>query len=276
MSIAATRTAPLPEPSPETLPGLWRRSQIAWPDGRRDETSWVNWLQGPGLYIDLRQPAGRPDFAHVASLADLTLPDMDWLARQEGFAGELVHEDGWFEWRRDIDFQPEAIYSDRGRLWIEGDAMVEEGADIPYIEHWHREPVAARPCWAMRLRNHGSGRKGALIRLGNLFMYARERDLLPPPHLHLRDCVAGAATLDAARALLDCEISQGAVTSAGWIVQRSSLPFREGKPLAPVPGPTTLATADTDRGGGATVRHWEITDQRGAPCFDAAANEDPS
>jgi len=276
MSIAATMTAPLLEPALETLPGLWRRSLIVWPDGRRDETSWVNWLQGPGLYLDLRQPEARPDFAGVASLADLTSDRMDWLARQEGFAGELVHENGWFEWRRDIDFQPEAIYSDRGRLRIEGDAMVEEGADIPYIEQWHREPVATRPCWAMRLRDRESRRKGALIRLGNLFMYARERNVLPPPHLHLRDCVAGAATLDAARDLLDCEISQGAVTRAGWIVCRSSLPFREGRPLAPVLGPTKLATADTARGGGAMMRHWEITDLRGTPDFDVAANEDPS
>jgi hypothetical protein len=276
MSITATIARPLPEPALETLTGLWRRSLIVWPDGRRDDTSRVNWLQGPGLYLDLRQPVGRPDFAHATSLADLTPRDMDWLARQEGFAGELVHEDGWFEWRRDIDFQPEAIYSDRGRLRVEGDVMIEEGADIPYIEHWHREPIAAEPCWATRLRDRESGRVGALIRLGNLFMYARQRAAVPPPHLHLRDCVAGAATLDEARALVDCEISQGAVTSAGWIVQRSSLPFREGKSLAPVLGGATLATADTDRAGHATARHWEIADLRGTPVFDVVAREDLS
>jgi len=276
MSTAEPLLKPTAEPALETLTGLWRRSLIQWPDGRRDVTSWVNWLQGPGLYLDLRQPAGRPDFAHVASLADLTLRDMDWLARQEGFAGELIHEDGWFEWRRDIDFQPEAIYSDRGRLWIEDGVMIEQGADIPYIEHWHREPGDARPAWAMRLRDRDSGRKASLIRLGHLFMYARERSVVPPPHLHLRECVAGAATLDEARALVDCEISQGVVTSAGWILQRSTLPFREGKPLAPVLGGATLATADTDADGRATARHWEIADLRGRPVFDAAPNEDPS
>ncbi|MEX0840045.1 MAG: hypothetical protein WD034_10955 [Parvibaculum sp.] len=268
MSIAASLVRPLPEPRLDNLTGLWRRSLILWPDGRRDDTSWVNWLQGPGLYLDLRQPAGRPDFAHVASLADLTPRDMGWLARQEGFAGELVHEGGWFEWRRDIDFQPEAIYSDRGRLRVEGDVMIEEGADIPYIEHWHREPIAAEPCWAMRLRDRDGGRKAALIRLGHLFMYARDRVAMPPPHLHLRDCVARAATLDEARALVDCEISQGIVTSAGWIVQRSSLPFREGKTLAPVFGGATLATADTDADGRVMARHWEVIDLRGTPVFE--------
>ena len=272
MSTAEPLLKPAAEPSLESLTGLWRRSLILWPDGRRDETSWVNWLQGPGLYLDLRQPEHRPDFSHAASLSDLAPGDLDWLARQEGFAGELIYEDGWFEWRRDIDFQPEAIYSDRGRLRLEDGVMVEQGADIPYIEHWHREPVEARPAWAMRLGDRETGQKAALIRLGPLFMYARERSAVPPPHLHLRDCVAGAATLDAARALVDCEVSQGAVTSAGWIVQRSTLPFREGKPLTPVLGHMTLATADTGPGGRAMTRHWEIADLRGTPAFDVATN----
>lgn len=276
MATAEPLLKPAAEPSLESLTGLWRRSLILWPDGRRDETSWVNWLQGPGLYLDLRQPETRPDFSHAASLGDLAPRDLDWLARQEGFAGELIYQDGWFEWRRDIDFQPEAIYSDRGRLRLEDGVMVEQGADIPYIEHWHRELVAAQPSWAMRLRDRETGQKAALIRLGDLFMYARERAAVPPPHLHLRDCVAGAATLDEARALVDCEISQGVVTRAGWILQRSTLPFREGRPLAPALGGATLATADTDAEGRATVRHWEIADLRGRPVFDATPNEELS
>ena len=65
--MSAALDATLPEPSLETMPGLWRRSLIAWPDGRRDTTSFVNWLQGPGLYLDLRQPEGRPDFSGMSS-----------------------------------------------------------------------------------------------------------------------------------------------------------------------------------------------------------------
>lgn len=273
MSIAASFSRSLDEPSLETLPGLWSRSLIAWPDGRRDTTTWVNWLQGPGLYLDLRQPDARPDLSAATSLSALDPAAMDWLARQEGFAGELVHEHGWFEWRRDIDFQPEAVYSDQGRLWIEDGVMVEEGKDIPYIEHWHRDPAGAGPCWGMRLRDRDTGQRGALLRMGSLFMYARERGCTVPGGLSLADCVAGAPDIASAQAFLDCEISQGAVTSAGWILQRSSLPFREGKSLSPVLGGATLQTADTDRDGRPTARFWEITDLRGEPFLDAMPKE---
>jgi hypothetical protein len=37
------------------LPGVWRRSLLAWPDGTRDTTTTVLWVQGPTLYADLRQ-----------------------------------------------------------------------------------------------------------------------------------------------------------------------------------------------------------------------------
>jgi hypothetical protein len=55
-------------PELTALRGLWTRSLIAWPDGRRDTTTSVRWLQGPEIYIDLRQPANRPDFSGVGAL----------------------------------------------------------------------------------------------------------------------------------------------------------------------------------------------------------------
>ena len=269
-SLAAPQS--LSEPSLETMPGLWRRSLLAWPDGRRDTTSFVNWLQGPGLYLDLRQPEGRPDFTGQNSLSALTPETMMWLAAQEGFAGELVEEDGWFEWRRDIDFQPKAIYSDIGRLWIEGDVMVEEGKDIPYIEHWHREPIGSMPLWAARLEDRETGQKGAIARMGSLFMIARERYCAVPEGLTLAECVAGAADMARAQEFLDCEISQGAVTSTGWFVQRSSLPFREGKSLAPARTGDLFEMQDQDRAGKPFTRRWEITDLRGEPLLDVLTN----
>lgn len=269
-SLAAPQS--LSEPSLETMPGLWRRSLLAWPDGRRDTTSFVNWLQGPGLYLDLRQPEGRPDFTGQNSLSALTPETMMWLATQEGFAGELVEEDGWFEWRRDIDFQPKAIYSDIGRLWIEGDVMVEEGKDIPYIEHWHREPIGSMPLWAARLEDRETGQKGAIARMGSLFMIARERYCAVPEGLTLAECVAGAPDMARAQEFLDCEISQGAVTSRGWFVQRSSLPFREGKSLALARMGDLFEMQDQDRAGKPFTRRWEITDLRGEPLLDVLTN----
>lgn len=270
MNMPGLAPSRLSDPSLGSLPGLWRRSLIAWPDGREDRTTFVNWLQGPGLYLDLRQPEGAPAFSGVTCLSDLKPVHMEWLARQEGFAGELVHEDGWFEWRRDIDFQPQAVYSDMGRLWVEDDVMIEEGKDIPYIEHWHREPLAGGMVWGARLEDRETGAKGAILRYGHLFMFARERLAATPAHHSLSECVAGARDLAQAREFLDCEIAQGAVTSAGWIIQRSTLPFREGKTLSPALTGDLLETDDLDTKGKPLTRHWEITDIRGEPFLDAA------
>src|SRR5664279_1626421 len=102
-------------PSIAELRGLWRRSMIAWPDGTRDTTN-VRWLQGLRSYIDLRQPMPVPDFPGVRSLADLSIDDCAWLAKQQGFAGHLGFDGGCFEWQRSIDFQPRKLHADAGSL----------------------------------------------------------------------------------------------------------------------------------------------------------------
>lgn len=255
------------EPTIETLAGLWRRSLIEWPDGRRDTESWVNWMQGPSFYLDLRQSSAKPDFHGVNGLRQLDAAQVEWLAAQEGFAGELHHDGTYFEWRREIDFQPEAVYSDQGKLWFADGMMIEEGKDIPYIEHWIREPMELQPICAMRLADHTDGRRGFILRVGALFMYARARGFEIPAGRNLRECVAAAASLRDAQDLVNCEISQGAITSAGWIVQRSSLPFREGRRLNPelaTHGPAALITSDTGEDGRPVTRHWDILDIQGA------------
>ncbi|MCE9648485.1 MAG: hypothetical protein K8R18_02570 [Parvibaculum sp.] len=254
------------EPTIETVAGLWRRSLIAWPDGARDTETWVNWMQGPSFYLDLRQPVGKPDFHGISGLRELDAPQLEWLASQEGFAGELHHDGTYFEWRREIDFQPQAIYSDQGKLWYADGMMIEEGKDIPYIEHWNREPIELQPICAMRLADREDGRRGFIMRIGSLFMYARARGFEVPAGRHLRECVAGAADLGAAQDLVDCEISQGVITSTGWIVQRSSLPYREGRRLDPelkTHGPSALVTRDTGNDGRSAARHWDILDIQG-------------
>lgn len=266
MANIGLRIEPKSEPTIASLAGLWSRSLIDWPDGRSDRTTFVNWMQGPTYYLDLRQPAGRPDYRGAGNLRGLKFEQLDWLASQEGFAGELHYADGFFEWRREIDFQPQAIYSDQGRLWMEPDMMVEEGKDIPYIEHWHREPVDLNPVCALRLDDPASGTRAYLMRLGSLFMYARARSAAVTAGLHLKECVAGAASLEEAQDLVDCEISQGVVSNIGWIVQRSSLPFREGARIDPVwePGASgAIALSDVDAQGHGIIRKWSILDAQG-------------
>jgi hypothetical protein len=258
----------------EDLGGLWRRSLMAWPDGRRDTTSWVNWLQGPSFYVDLRQPLGRPDFREVTSLDGLTRAQIEWLAGQEGFAGELTWLDGTFEWHREVDFQVKAADPDRGRLRREGDIMVEEGMSEEgeeglggrYVEHWHREAAGPAPACALRFEDRPNGCRGFIVRRGDVFMYARGRSTAVCPALHFHEHVANAPSLAAAQDLIDCEISQGAVTAAAWIIRRSTLPFKEGRRLDPrfVEGRTAgLAITDLSRDGRSIERQVEITDVQG-------------
>ena len=215
------------------LAGLWTRSLLVQPDGSRDETANVAWLQGPSLYLDLRQPAVRPDFSHVDSLAALTAEDCAWLATQQGFGGVLRQDGEFFEWVRAFDFQPLAG-PDSGRLFWQGGILVETGRYADYREHWHRDETLPRtPCGAARLQAP-DGRQAMLVRTGDAFILARgRRPDLPLTGATLAACVAGAASLRTAQALVDCEISQGRVTPGGLRITRSTLPFREGTVLAP-------------------------------------------
>jgi len=255
------------ELSVEALGGLWRRSLLAWPDGRRDGTSRVTWLQGPSYYVDLRQPAGRPELRRRTLLRALTPAHLDWLATQEGFAGELRFDEGTFHWARDIDFQPVSPNPDRGHLRVEEGALIEEGLYLPYTEHWHREAIESAPFRGWRLIERSTGCRGFLVRGGGVFMYARERRARLLPHIDFRDQLAGAASIAAAQDLVDCEISEGTVTADGWIIRRSSLPYREGCCLA-MHAPErsgTFDVSDLSAEGRLVERCWDIVDAQGAP-----------
>jgi hypothetical protein len=260
------------------MQGLWHRSLLVRADAARDTSTWVAWLQGPTLFADLRMPAGRPSFAGVHGVRDLTGSQVAWLAQQEGFAGRLELDGEFFAWRRLIDFQPPALVPDSGRLRREGEIVVEEGRYSPYIEHWHREDASHGPIGAARLRDAEAGRDGFIVRAGTYFMYVRAGDSASlAAGASLADCVAGAASLAMAQQLVDCEISFGNVTSAGWVISRSSLPYREGAHLDPRPvaGTHRCRTADGGAGEGVTCRTWEILELEGdAAALDASAARD--
>ena len=238
------------------LTGLWRRSLLSWPDGRRDTTTRVHWMQGPGLYADLRQPAERPDFRQVQCVRQLAPEHIEWLACQEGFAGELTHDGRHFEWRRDIDFQPSSARPDAGSLRLEGDFMIEEGRDVAYVEHWQRVSRPTEPVGALGLRDRESNRPAILVRLGSLFMFARARRASVSPGRTLLECVRAERRTEVAQELVDCEISFGRIESGTWRIEHSSLPFRERVSLNPCltgkdPG---LSVDDVGAGGESLVR----------------------
>lgn len=250
----------------ESLRGLWRRSLIFWSDGRRDTETDVAWLQGPSYYADLRQPAGRPDFQGVAGLRHMTEAHVAWAARQEGFAGQLRRDGVFFEWQRAVDFQPVSGQPDSGLLRIHDGILIEEGRYVPYVEHWHRGAEARTPCVALRLRDCQAGCEGVLVRVGHTFMYVRGRAAALPPGMPLTHTIAGAASLQAAQDLIDCEISIGGIGPAGWIIRRSTLPFNEGLRLLPSNArdcSVKFLTADLTPGGAGATREWDILDIEG-------------
>ena len=258
------------------MPGSWRRSLLMLPDGRRDTTTRVAWLQGPTLFVDLRQPAGRPSFAGVQALRDLNAGQVAWLARQEGFAGRFEQDGEFFVWRRLMDYQPPALSGDSGRLWFEGDVLIEEGRYSPYIEHWHRDTEVGASCAAARLRDKASGSDGYLVRVGDIFMYARaggSGSLRPGSELGA--CIDRAASLEAARTLVDCEISFGRVADDAWVIERSSLPYREGALLSPwfSASEHTFSSSDVTADGSAMRRNWNVVELEGVPGWIGGATD---
>lgn len=243
------------------LSGPWRRSLIVRADGTRDADTWVRWLQGPSDYVDLRQPAGRPDFSSVRCLRDLAMTELDWMAGQDGFAGQLLVDSEIFEWRRDIDFQPPGPTPDRGSLVRDGEVMIEEGYHSPYIEHWHPDGGPTPPLYALRLHDGAAGCAGQIVRVGDLFAYARGRAAALPELPDLRACIAGAGSVTLAQDMVDCEIAFGAVSASGWTIERSTLPFREGQPLFADPSPNLdrPEALDQDATGREFTRRWDVT-----------------
>ena len=255
------------------LQGLWRRSLIVWPDGRRDDASAVSWLQGPNLYADLRRQMPRPDFSGVSGLYSLTRSQVSWLATQEGFAGVLSLDGEFFVWQRALDIQPPAAVADAGRLWLEAGRMIEEGRYVPYIEHWHRDDAAVlTPCGALILKECSTGATGFLVRTGPHFMYARARCTPLLPGGSLLDYVNSASLFDAQN-LVDCEISLGRIGPSGWIIEDLSLPYREGAALRPVitADHTQLTISDVTGDCALTLRHWEIVGCEGELALNVVA-----
>jgi hypothetical protein len=249
----------------DDLAGLLHRSLHAFPDGRRDGTTAVTWLQGPGLYCDLRRPPGRPGFTGVRGSADLRPAHLEWMVRQQGFAGRCTQEGDVLRWERTVDLQP-AGEPDEGRVRWEGGVLVEEGLHGQYLERWHPERVAGAAA-AARLTDRGSGAAGVLVRVGDAFGHARARPRPLPPGTALEDLLRAAAHPDEQRALVDCEVCLGAVVAGRWVVRASSLPFREGADLAPRPDGDGLATADVGADGSPLTRRWALAELEGDPAL---------
>ena len=245
------------------LGGLWRRTLIAWPDGRTDTTSEVFWMQGPRRYADLRIPTGRPA-ADVACLRDLDWTMLRFMARQEGFFGELTVSDSVGYWDRVFDYRPDTGAADCGALVMDGNILIERGIEQHYTELWSRS-CASDDAMTLALQEE-TGALGCLVVAGDAFIYARGRTTALPRGATLNELIEGAASLQAAQDLFDCEISFGRRRAGGWRVERSSHSFREGATLAPaldsVAGSLTVGDVAPD--GTPIKRTWCVIADEGA------------
>jgi hypothetical protein len=221
---------------PKWLRGLWRRKSIAFPDGTRDTTTRVYWLQTPTLYADLRVPVDRPALTGLTCLAELTEEELLELARQQGFAGTMRAEGSACHWQRAIDFQPSRGVADSGHVRFEDGLLIEEGIHESYREVW--KPIEAGEGHYLALRWGGPSIDGEPVRFlvaaGDFFIFARNRRIALPPAASLRDLIAerrpGRSEL---LAMLDFEISFGRRCGLArpWEIEVSTLPFREGQAL---------------------------------------------
>ena len=211
--------------------GAWHRDWIRRSGGPQDPSVKVWYVQTPTVFGDLRVHGDRPDVAHAASFADLTDEQLAALALQNGFAGFTTIDGDNATWHHEIDFQPAAGDGDIGRIEPAGDGrMLEHALDGSYVERWSAIGHDDGRFFAVRIVRDGRVDQVFAV-AGERFVYARARTTSLPAGTSITEAAAQAhATRAMLVAYLDCELSFG--TLDGWTVQRSTLPWREGKRLA--------------------------------------------
>jgi len=219
------------DPAAEEYRGLWRRRLLRDADGEDLDTQ-VWWLQGDGCYVDLRIPPDRPDFSRVTGFDQCNDEQLAWLARQQGFAGQLLIDGNRLHWQRSIDLQPPAALADIGDVHWDGDCLHEQGVLADYAEEWlwQRPTGPASGVWTT-----ADGR-GLRVVVGEWFMQAVDRRPPLPPGANLAQLIGRPGT--APNTLLDCAIDFGRVknTDGALRVLSSSLPWREGHDLGSLHG----------------------------------------
>ena len=218
---------------PDWLLGVWHRQWLE-EDGVRSNSREVYYLQTPTVFGDVRFPVDRPAFSRAASFADLSAGELRWLAQQQGFTGRTRMTGAVATWSHEISFQPSDGTTDAGRLERKSDGiMYEHGLDGSYTEAWKTVPGRAGRYLVIRIERSGRLDR-VLIVAGDHFLYVRNREKDLPVASSLDSLMSSTnATRDQVIEYLDCEFSTGWVTDghSPWVIQRSTLPWREAHRL---------------------------------------------
>jgi hypothetical protein len=232
MPVTATPTAAPEVPDvPVWLRGSWTRDWIK--QGRlKTNPDDVHYLQTPSYFVDMRIPRNRPSLAHARSFADLTDAQLRLLGHQNGFTGLTAVSGSVATWNHDIQFQPSDGSPDSGRLQrLSARRMEEHGLDESYIESWRAGADGMSRFLVIRVEHDGRLLK-TLVVVGNQFIYVRNRSLGLPAAASF-DALFDAVkpSREQMKQYLDCEFSMGRIRggSMPWEIERSTLPWREGR-----------------------------------------------
>jgi len=204
---------------PDRYRGVWARRLLEAPN-RRDDSTFVRWLQTSAWHADLRVPVGS---------AVLDVPSA--LATQQGFCGvtdiSSSREGEVCAWLRRYDFQPPRGGVDEGLMVFESpDRVIETGIHAPYREVWERLPDSCgRFITLAGLDEHGGDSHHRFLVAGRYAMHMRPRQSAWPP-----DTLAGQSLGDVlvhhpelTPVLLDFEISFGTLEDGVWSIEQSTL-----------------------------------------------------
>jgi len=259
---------------PDDLRGVWVRTLLQTdtesPTPGSDRTSWVRWLQTSLWHADLRVPVDALADRPHRPLSQLNGAQLAHLAAQQGFAGtttvEALPEGEVCRWHRVCDVQPPALTPDAGFLLFETpDRLIELGVHADYTEVWERLPGSTGRYMALAgLDATGQDDGRRLLLAGDCLMAVRPRRAAWPKGMPPGSTLAEVLLSQPERATewLDTDIAFGRLAEGRWLIERASLPEREGQRLTlsvqrvRVDGEPGLGLAEVELGG--ERQAWQV------------------
>ncbi|MFG2525153.1 hypothetical protein [Streptomyces sp. NPDC048527] len=232
-------------------------------------------IQGPTLFVLLRQPDAARRLYSTEGLATLPHPEHLVLSRQEGLAGAVRRRGDGFAWDPWTAFQPQPREPRNAFLHYEQGCMVRTLAG-PGVrqEFWDLVEQGEGAAAGARLLDHEDRCAGLIVRCGSWFGYARGRTRSLPGNAPLSERMDADGSAGDAADLLDCEVSVGRVHGGIWVIEHSTLPQRKGAVLRPrfddVTGGLTVSD-HSGPGGRRKQRQWHLRFLEGPAALLSAA-----